>query len=171
MSENAEVEAHCRNLAQKLRAMLAEKLGERSIYSKTRGTRPIVHLFGIVYADELDGLDVFSHYEWMDNVPELKEAAIVALYDFLNGDDHYHDDVRDILLDSLEGRELATRKLKLEFENHRAEKEEKILRIVPWIWKERVNGMTTRYRWMHSSNKEQRRWRGTAPPTRWKGME
>lgn len=56
MSENTELEElgteRLRNLAQKLRAMFKE-----SNPAKNPNRRPITHLFGIAYADDLKGLE------------------------------------------------------------------------------------------------------------------
>ena len=52
MSEDTEVEVRCRKLAQKLRAMF-----KGSDPAKSRDRRPIVHLFGVAYADDLEGLE------------------------------------------------------------------------------------------------------------------
>lgn len=55
MSED--VEARCRSLAEKLRAMLDEKLGEGVNLARNPAVRPIIQLFGITHAHDLDGLD------------------------------------------------------------------------------------------------------------------
>ena len=60
MSENEEFEARCNSLAERLRAMLHEKLGDGWENRKKSGTsdkRTISHLFGIAYAHELDEMD------------------------------------------------------------------------------------------------------------------
>ena len=51
---------HCLDLSQQLRAMLEDKLGEGTNLKRNTDARPIVHLFGITYADDLDGLEEFD---------------------------------------------------------------------------------------------------------------
>ncbi len=53
-----DVETRCRYLGEKLRAILNESqgLGVGQIYSQNRNIFPIVHLFGITYALDLDGI-------------------------------------------------------------------------------------------------------------------
>lgn len=79
MSEDNE--ERCRRLAKKLRAMLVEELGEGARIKGNPVARPIIYLFGISYAHELDGLDG----------PHLSFLAAQAGLSGINGGKHIRD--------------------------------------------------------------------------------
>ena len=64
MSENSDIEERLNSLAEKLRAMLTEKLGEGWERRRASAKRTISLLFGIAYAHELDEIrEVDADYE------------------------------------------------------------------------------------------------------------
>lgn len=82
MSENVDIDDEClnelRNLAEKLRAMLDEKLGKG--WEKMSGApakRKVSILFGIAYADELD--DIRKHDEDLDRFAGMMIAGQAGL--------------------------------------------------------------------------------------------